>query len=412
MNFIDLFAGAGGLSEGFVRAGFNPIAHVEADVYACETLKTRAAFHYLSTQNEESEYYKYISGTISRDQFFSRIPENLLDAIINEEISDKSINNIFDKIEYLMSKNNTNDIDLVIGGPPCQAYSLVGRARNAKKSIEEKQHDPRNYLYKLYVMFLKKYKPKMFVFENVPGLLSAGNKTYFNDLIKCIEDAGYIMEYKILDSSLYGVLQKRKRVIIIGWQQGMDLTYPIFKEIKHNFLVDSILYDLPELIPGETINEYKKPPNDFLRLTKIRNMNDILTQNISRAHIERDRKIYGIAIDKWNREKKRLHYDDLPDRLKTQKNRTSFTDRFKVVAADLPHSHTMVAHISKDGHYYIHPDINQLRSLTVREAARIQSFPDNFYFEGPRTAMFKQIGNAVPVLMAETIAGKIKEMLN
>ena len=119
--------------------------------------------------------------------------------------------------------------------------------------------------------------------------------------------------------------------------------------------------------------------------------------------------IYKRAIELWNNEQKRLKYSDLPNELITHKNIDGFLDRFKIVAADLPTSHTMMAHISKDGHYYIHPDMAQARSITVREAARIQSFPDNFYFEMSRTSAFTQIGNAVPPLMAKAIATAIRE---
>jgi DNA (cytosine-5)-methyltransferase 1 len=137
---------------------------------------------------------------------------------------------------------------------------------------------------------------------------------------------------------------------------------------------------------------------------------------VARPHTKQDKEIYRIAVDKWNNYKERLNYNDLPERLKTHKNRTSFHDRFKVVAADQYHSQTVVAHIAKDGHYYIHPDISQNRSISVREAARLQSFPDDYYFEGVkeksnRTAAFKQIGNAVPPLMAETIGKKLKSLI-
>ena len=140
-------------------------------------------------------------------------------------------------------------------------------------------------------------------------------------------------------------------------------------------------------------------------------MDDVLTLHKSRPNKERDIEIYKRAIELWNNGHKRLNYNDLPEELKTHKNRHSFVDRFKVVEGDESCCHTVLAHLSKDGHYFIHPDIEQHRSITVREAARIQSFPDSYYFEGPRTAQFVQVGNAVPPLMSKGIALGMAEQL-
>ena len=406
LNYIDLFAGAGGLSEGFIRAGFNPIAHVEMNKLACETLTTRVAFHYLKANGIEKYYYQYLKEEIPREELLSHIPKSLLKSVINSEISDKTISDIFSSItEQVKNKQ----VDLIIGGPPCQAYSIVGRARDPKNM----EDDPRNHLYKHYVKFLDKYKPKMFVFENVPGMLSAKNGEYFDKIKKAIKKAGYNFDYKVLNAKDFNVLQDRKRVILIGWQQDLDLQYPEFKikEQKYKILKD-LFSDLPVLQNGSGsmgMVKYKRKTTEYLESTSIRNGMDFTTHHISRPHNENDLEIYRIAVDLW-KEKKRLNYATLPQRLIKHKNTTSFTNRFQVVNGD-GISNTVVAHIAMDGHYYIHPDINQNRSITVREAARIQSFPDDFYFEGGRSAAFKQIGNAVPPLMAEEIAKQIKAMI-
>lgn len=409
MNFIDLFAGAGGLSEGFIRQGFEPVAHIEMNLYAAHTLKTRAAYHYLSQNGRLDLYHKYLKNQIPRDELYEQVDPKVLKTILNIEISDESIEEVFKTIDESLNNQLASAVDVLIGGPPCQAYSLVGRARDPYN----KEHDPRNYLYQQYVKFLEKYKPKLFVFENVPGILTAGKGKLFEDVQRIMDEAGYNIEARILDASMFGVLQKRRRVIIIGWAKGTDLFYPEFRKYDHNYLVSDILSDMPALKPGEETKDflYTNPPSDYLIKHGIRMDEDILVQHISRPHNDHDREIYKLAIEKWDKEKKRLKYTDIPEKDRTHKNVTAFLDRFKVVAKDLSYSHTMVAHIAKDGHYYIHPDLNQLRSLSVREAARIQSFPDNFFFEGPRTAMFTQIGNAVPPLMAESIAKRIKQML-
>lgn len=412
--YIDLFAGAGGLSEGFLREGFEPIAHVEIDAAACYTLKTRTAYHYLKSSNKYDIYVSYLKGEINREELYSKVPSELLNSIINLPIGDEHNSNIHETIEKLLGKN---EVDLIIGGPPCQAYSLVGRARSANGM----KGDSRNFLYVHYAKFLEKYNPKMFVFENVLGLKSAGDGIYLKNMEKLFLKKGYKMKLFTIEANNFGVLQKRKRIIIIGWKISLSPTIPNLEAICNvgNHTVNELFADLPKIQAGEGKDKYlkyKTQTNDYLNTKCIRNGIEILTQHIARPNTQQDKEIYRIAVKKWNSEKSRLNYNDLPERLKTHQNRTSFFDRFKVVAADEPHSQTVVAHISKDGHYYIHPDINQNRSITVREAARLQSFPDDYYFEGVkesanRTAAFKQIGNAVPPLMANEIAKRMKNLL-
>lgn len=414
MNYIDLFAGAGGLSEGFINAGYKPVAHVEMDLAACNTLKTRLSYHYLKSLGKSSIYEDYLKGEISRSELYENVPSRLLESVINLPIGNENNETIFNLItEHLQGK----EVDLIIGGPPCQAYSLVGRARSA----DGMKSDPRNLLYIQYATFLEKFNPKLFVFENVLGLKSAKDGTYLENMENLFLEKGYKMKLYTLAANNFGVLQNRRRVIILGWRDDINPDLPDLEAIRmpSDFKVDSIFNDLPQINAGQGVDKfvsYRAETNEYLNQTSIRNGLEILTQHIARPHCEQDKEIYRIAVKKWNNKKQRLDYNDLPDFLKTHKNRHSFFDRFKVVAADLNHSHTVVAHIAKDGHYYIHPDVEQNRSISVREAARLQSFPDNYYFEGVkegqnRTAAFKQIGNAVPPLMAEYLANTINKVL-
>ncbi len=395
------------MSEGFKRSGLNPVAHIEMNRDACNTIKTRAAFHYLKSINKTERYYEYISNNLRpRESLYKEIPQSLIDSVINIEIRNGTIDFVFNKINSLLKAQKQEKIDLIIGGPPCQAYSLLGRHQ------DDIERDRRNFLYVQYGKFLEKFKPKSFVFENVPGLLSANNGKHFENIKKYFRKRGYEIYDKTLNASDFGVIQSRKRVIIVGWKQENDFGFPDIPEHPKQWIVKDALSDLVPLEPGEIRMkaEYQMAANDYLKKYEIRNGCDFVTHNIARPHNPNDLKIYRFAINKWNNEKVRLKYTDLPENLITHKNTKAFLDRFKVVDGD-GISHTVVAHIAKDGHHYIHPDIEQCRSLSVREAARIQSFPDDFYFEGSRGAAFTQIGNAVPPLMSYAIAQRIKELL-
>lgn len=406
LNYIDLFAGAGGLSEGFIREKFEAIAHVEMSAEASDTLRTRVAFHHFQQKKKLNQYYDYLKQDISRNELWNSIPQELLESVINEEITDKSIENIFAKIDLQL---DSKKVDVIIGGPPCQAYSLVGRSRDPNRM----KGDKRNFLFRYYAQFLIRYKPKFFVFENVLGLLTAGNAKYLNEMLELFSEIGYSADFQVLNAEEYGVLQKRRRVIIIGRKGKAKFAFPKLETMENSWQTKKdLFFDLPTLIPGQEMQvaKYTKKINEYLQKTETRNGIDYTTQHITRNHNDRDLEIYSLAIDKWINERQRLKYNDIPKRLQTHKNTIAFLDRYKVVDPT-GHSHTVVAHISKDGHYYIYPDKKQIRSISVREAARIQSFPDDYFFEGGRTAAFKQIGNAVPPLMAEKIAEALKHLL-
>lgn len=413
LTFIDLFAGAGGLSEGFIRAGYEPIAHVEMDEAACYTLKTRAAYHYLKANNKFDIYKAYLRNEINKAELYKEIPAEILNSVINLPIGGEFNSKIHSAIEVQL---NGGKVDLIIGGPPCQAYSLVGRAR----SRNSMKGDHRNYLYVQYARYLERYEPKMFVFENVLGLKSAGAGIYLRNMEKLFDKKGYKMKLFTVEANNFGVLQNRKRVVIIGWKKELNLNIPDLEAIRNNskHTVKELLSDLPFIHAGEGVDKYttySRASNEFLNICGIRNGIDILTQHIARPHTVQDKEIYRIAVEQLHNGE-RLNYKSLPKRLKTHNNQHSFFDRFKVVDDNAAFAQTVVAHIAKDGHYYIHPDIKQNRSLTVREAARLQSFPDDFYFEGVkesknRTAAFKQIGNAVPPIMAYLIAKDLKSLI-
>ena len=394
-SFIDLFAGCGGLSEGFYRVGFQALAHVEINHWACESLKKRM------------KHYGY---------------KNVDKEVLEQDITSEDI---LDKIDEAVDGRK---IDTIIGGPPCQAYSTAGRVRDSKGMAK----DPRNYLFESYVKILEYYKPKFFVFENVTGLFSAkaNGKLIFPQVIKALGHLYNVVDDpKILvhNTADYGVPQIRKRVIIMGVRKDIesvsvsDLYNDVIKthwnpetpveerKGRIKFVdVRQAIGDLPPVEPGEdaSTDAYNYPcDNAFLKRISKPGVHP-LYDHVARRHNALDRERFEVMIrNHWTFGQLRREMPQYE-----HEHARVFDNSYVVQWWDLP-SKTILAHIYKDGFQFIHPDGNQARSFTVREAARIQSFPDDFEFAGSRSEKYKQIGNAVPPLFAEALAKSIKKNL-
>lgn len=199
---------------------------------AADTLETRTAYHYMKDKKELIPlYYDYEKGNISREELLSVIPQDELKSVICEEMSYETLLGIFECIDAIIKEKKIEKIDVIIGGPPCQAYSLVGRAQSSHMLIPMEE-DPRNELYKMYTAFLEKYKPEMFVFENVSGIKTARKGQAFEDLKKELDRVGYDFDFDVQVATDFGVLQKRRRVILVGWRKGTEHKYPEFEKKK------------------------------------------------------------------------------------------------------------------------------------------------------------------------------------
>ena len=404
INIIDLFSGAGGLTEGFRNQRYKILGHVEKEKAACETLKLREVYYYLKENNKLGLYNDFLNSKTSIEDLLKHVPQEKLNKILNFEISQENIHSIFSFFDDL-----GENVDGIIGGPPCQAYSTIGRARNASK----KSSDERIYLYKFYIHFLNKYQPQFFIFENVKGLLSfrdADDEFLLPRMKKEFEEAGYSLGYEVLNTKNYGVPQSRERLIIFGvMNRKKELIQEFFKNLKkyeeNEVDVKTAFQGLPSLKAGEVNNSYTNLSNDYVEQNFLQDSKTPLTQNIARPNNSNDLAIYKIVAEA-KKNGKNIKYSELDSKLKTHKHTDKFLDRFKALSWNSP-SHTVVAHISKDGHHYIHPDTKQNRSITVREAARLQGFPDNYYFLDSRTSAFTQIGNAVPPIFSKKMADAI-----
>ena len=384
-TFIDLFAGAGGFAEGFYQENFSALAHIEFDKYACDTLKERMKF------------YDY--------------PKTEIDKIKATDITDKNIINIID------NGVGSNGVDVIIGGPPCQSFSSQGKARDK----DGMKNDPRNYLYESYMKILNYYQPKFFVFENVRGILSTkiNGHLIINNIFKDMKKNYKIIESKdeiLLNSVDFGIPQERKRVIIIGVRKDLAIKvndiYADLKEIsksQNKVTVSEAISDLPKLFPGDGKEIVEHKPKKFTNyLSLLRKEEDeLISSHVARTHNDLDKSRYKhMSKNNWTLTEL---YEKMPKLIHPRKR--LFNNSYVVQKNDLP-SKTIIAHLYKDGNQFIHPDHTQERTFTPREAARIQSFPDDFIFPCSRTQQYKQIGNAVPPLLAKHIAVVLKKYLD
>ena len=508
IDVIDLFAGPGGLGEGFSgfvnkyqEHPFSVVMSVEKEPNAHSTLELRSFFRQFNG-NPPDEYYQYLKGKLGREELFSRFPQQACSARNETLGGPKELGNESDDsviYEYLKKIKRVDTLKVVIGGPPCQAYSLVGRARNRGVKEYVASEDDRHFLYKEYLKVLYSVQPEVFVMENVKGILSSkvDGQYIFPQVLEDLEDPGTALgkiggkRYRIFPlgmdatdnlfgdairnsdyvvrSEEFGIPQARHRVILLGVQDDENIKYT-GSMIKSNdeIYAQDVLNDLPVIRSGlspastdssdvwlEVIHkssellkkEFKKIGLDaskiensviraakitsrgkpFIRRTKSLSINHPLkswyedqrlngfTNHMSRGHKPEDLSRYffcsNYAMQKDGISPKT---GDFPRSLipgHKNWNTGMFADRFKVQAKKRIAS-TVTSHISKDGHYFIHSDPAQCRSLTVREAARLQTFPDNYFFEGYQTAQYIQVGNAVPPYLAKQIAAKVYEILN
>ena len=367
---IDLFCGAGGLSEGFSQAGYESLLGLDCEPRAVKTFE------------------KYHGRTIC------------------EKIENVSVGRI-------MKETHGREVTVLAGGPPCQAFSTIACAKLRSMGHPTTICHPLNMLYKEFFRLVKGIMPKFFVMENVPRMLSIDDGIVKSEIERELKGKYCVSFYKE-DVASFGVPQFRKRVLVIGNRLGLEnpalphthcTPHAIKQHGKKPFVtVRDAISDLPKLriLQGERFTPYKNKNNLTGYQKKIRKNSAGFHEHVARSHNERDLGIFSLLKPgQWIR--------DLPAGTNPYRE-DIFQDRFKKLPWDAP-SHTIIAHLSKDGLMHIHPDRRQNRSITPREAARLQSFPDRYVFEGPITKQYVQIGNAVPPLFAKAIAESIKKAM-
>lgn len=519
INIIDLFAGPGGLGEGFssftTSSGERPFhirMSVEKESSAHRTLTLRAMFRKLREQGNTAAYFDYVEGRISKDSLIEQHPAEWAEAMRETMGQPTALGDDNERIHkrlHALKKEHKGEPWIVIGGPPCQAYSLVGRARNMGIKGYDAKEDHRHFLYKEYLQVLSIIEPDVFVMENVKGILSSkiDGEYIFPKILTDLENPGAVTgkskhgrSYRIFSfvkapdsedlisagysnnhdfiirTEDFGVPQTRHRVILLGISNDvLEKGNPGQLIPSSQVAIEHVLKGLPSLRSklskqsdsGEAwedvIRQNFRLVEKELKLDKsyqavLEAMNStlsILQSDAPTASSTYDRPVISkdtpVELKKWlttDKPKKVLNHEarghmnsdlgrylfsacwaqpdvygdsekpfpkaeDYPLCLAPNHanwNSGKFADRFRVQRYGRPAT-TVTSHISKDGHYFIHPDPTQCRSLTVREAARIQTFPDNYFFEGNRTEQYVQVGNAVPPYLALKIAKIVIKLL-
>ncbi|USH01910.1 DNA cytosine methyltransferase [Grimontia kaedaensis] len=503
---IDLFAGPGGLGEGISSCKddngnfpFQIGVSVEKEASAHKTLTTRAFYRKLKDNPDSlADYHRYLEGKISRSDLFDAYPQAAEEAQFETLQAPRALGDdnerIHARIKELCEKHKGPRV--VIGGPPCQAYSLAGRSRNAGIKDYKAENDTRNFLYKEYLEVISIAQPEVFVMENVRGILSAkvAGELMFPKILADLREPGKVTDksgiqgyriyslvepatdpsdpiYKdsrafLIKAENYGVPQARHRVILLGIREDVDRVPDVLRPADENVTVEQAIGDLPPLRSGfskrkddafewevEVESNSKlvsrllaakfniEKPADLLLMLKPQkalkrktstksgislslpeelkrwysnNAASAVLNHETRGHMDSDLLRYAFSagyteLSGGTSPKAR----DFPEELAPNHDNWksgSHADRFRTQAADKCAT-TVTSHISKDGHYFIHYDPSQCRSLTVREAARLQTFPDNYIFEGNRTQQYVQVGNAVPPFLAHKIGDIVVKLL-